>query len=675
MVTEDGQVKVLDFGLAKLGQIEQRRESERAHRGADREGKVLGTVPYMSPEQLEGTDLDPRSDIFSLGILLYEMATGARPFQGDTSVSLISSIVKDTPPSIDTVRAELPHHLARIVNRCLDKDPKRRYQSATDVYNELDVLRREVESGIVSSGISQPTSAEIEAARPHPETSAPSSTNRRWWPLAAGAAVVLIAALAFWLSRDRGPDPEAGTVVTEEPASSADRAATTATGLPAIVVLPFQNRGASEDEYFADGMSEEITTRLAGVSGLRVISSTSAMQYKEDRPPLKQIAEELSVDYVLDGSVRWARGEDGSRVRITPQLVRISDDTQVWADSYDRVIDDVFEMQSEIASEVVAQLGVTLLEPERKELETRPTENLEAYQAYLRGKYGQQSADFSEPVRRLVIEDLETAVELDPGFALAWATLAHAQSFYYRLGYDLTEARRTKAKKAYDRALALDSDSPEVLDETGYYHYYVEQDLEAALRNFLAASAAKPNDAEIMAATAFVWRRQGKFVEGIERLERAYELSPRNSQLPAHIGEFAQQIRDYPKAVEYLDFAIAVAPDDSFPYFLKAQTILLWKGDLAEPKRIVEALARADEEGSLSLLQSAEIWRLDRNFDALVDLQDQSLIEWFDHQSISYPTSLVIAEAFAFKGDLEGSRTEYEAALNRNRAGPRRAAR
>ncbi len=615
--------------------------------------------------------IDSRSDIFSLGILLYEMATGTRPFQGATSVSLISSIVKDTPPSVDTVRAELPHHMARIVNRCLEKDPKRRYQTATDVYNELDVLRREVESGIVTSGVTRPTSAEMEAARASGPASAESSathsgpgpaTGRRIWPIAAVAAAVLLLAAVLWFSRAEGPEPAPAGSTTSETTTSPESAVATDEQVPAIVVLPFQNRGQSEDEFFADGMSEEITTRLAGISGLRVVSSTSAMQYKENRPPLKQIAEELDVDYVLDGSVRWARSEDGSRVRITPQLVRTSDDSQMWAESYDRVIEDVFEMQSEIATEVVAQLGITLLEPEQEELETRPTENLEAYQAFLRARYGQESSAFSEPVRRQVIEDLEKAVELDPDFVLAWAALARAHSFYYRLGYDFTENRRNLALQAYDRALALAPDSPEVLFAIGHYHYYVEQDFDAALEKFLMASEAQPQDADILAATAFVWRRQGKLSEGLERLERAFELSPRNARLPALMGEFAQILRDYRDSVEYFDTSIGLAPDEYWPYVEKVQTLWLWKDDLTEARRVLDATPGSGKDTPLYILSRSEVARFDRDFRQVLAIQDEAPFEWYSHQSMSYPKGLLTAEAFQLMGDDAQAQVEYEKA-------------
>jgi hypothetical protein len=282
MVTDRGQVKVLDFGLAKLlPEVAPPRDTELATEPLTAEGRLVGTMPYMSPEQLEGRDLDARSDIFSLGVLLWEMATGARPFQGDTSVSLISSIVRDRPAPVDRLRQELPHHLGRVIGHCLEKDTEQRYQSVKDVRNELAALSKEIESGDV-----QPSSAAMATVQ-HP--------RRRWWPVAAGVWVVLVVLAALWLGRLRAPP----LPVAETPAQR-----------PMIVVLPFENLGPAEDEYFADGMTEEITSRLAAVTGLGVISRTSAMQYKEDRPPMKQIGEELGVDYVLEGTVRWAKGAD-----------------------------------------------------------------------------------------------------------------------------------------------------------------------------------------------------------------------------------------------------------------------------------------------------------------------------------------------------------------------------
>ncbi|NIV50175.1 MAG: protein kinase, partial [Gammaproteobacteria bacterium] len=335
-------------------------ETRTLHDAVTGEGKIVGTVAYMSPEQAEGKAVDHRSDIFSLGIVLYEMATGERPFSGDSATAVMSSILRDRPPSPAESRPQLPRHLGRIILQCLEKDPRRRFQSARDVHNGLKSLRRELDSDASRS----PSRADIVAA--------PESTARRWaLPLALVAIFLLVG--IWWVGRD-GPSPE--MTPTTHPGSVA-RPQT-----PLVAVLPLKNLGPTEDEYFAEGITDEIMSRLATVRGLGVISSGSTSRYAEGDALPSAIGEELGADFVLAGTVRWARQEDGaSRVRISPRLVRVEDSVHLWAEIYDRTMEDIFAIQSEIAIRVAQELGATLLEPQRQALESRPTENQEAYQA------------------------------------------------------------------------------------------------------------------------------------------------------------------------------------------------------------------------------------------------------------------------------------------------------
>jgi TolB-like protein len=344
MLSDEGRVKVLDFGLAKLLEAEPAPMATQVPTEAlTQEGVAVGTVPYMSPEQIEGKEVDHRTDIFSLGILLYEMASGQRPFAGDSSPALMSSILKDHPSSVTELRDDLPRHLGRILEQCLEKDSRDRIQTARDVYNQLRSLRREVDSGTAFTGTHvavQTESAPVEVKAPPAEEKILGMPH--WMLMTLAGMIFGLVTLWMTMGRDSQSDAESGA---EPPVvSTADR--TQATGVSEerkmIVVLPFETLGPAEQGYFADGMTEEITSRLASVGELGVISRTSAMQYKENRPPIDQIAEELGVGYVLEGTVRWAGAAEGAgRVRITTQLIEVEDDTHLWAENYDRVLDDM----------------------------------------------------------------------------------------------------------------------------------------------------------------------------------------------------------------------------------------------------------------------------------------------------------------------------------------------
>jgi serine/threonine protein kinase/tetratricopeptide (TPR) repeat protein len=553
MIDAQDRLKVLDFGLAKLLQEPFREPSAPSGdetlpadvAAVTREGMIVGTVAYMSPEQAEGKPVDSRSDVFSLGILLYQMATGQRPFGGDSQLSTLTAVLRDDPPPVVDIRPEMPRQLARIVRRCLEKDPHRRYESARGVYYDLQILREELDSRELSQ--SQFVAATSPAAR--------TTRNRRVGPAliaVAAVALVVIGAGAVWLGKRSGSVATSATASPADPHSAA----------PSIVVFPFENLGPPEDAYFAAGITDEIVTSLTGVDGLRVLSRTSAANYDRTGKTMLQIAADLGVDYVLEGSVRWQRDADGtSRVRVTPLLTQAASDEQVWAERYDRAMEEIFAVQSEIASEVVRSLGVTLAVTTVGPATDTPTKDMTAYHAYLRGREIIDSSQFKKDSWLLAVDLLEKAVERDPSFHAAWVALARANAGLCHFDWDRTEERLARAKRAVDRAMALDPDSPYSHAAAGVYYYWGLKDYDRALAALRQADRIRPNIPEVLEMIGYVLRRQESYAEAAATLERVAALSPRDGALANHIAETLGILRRYDEADRWGRLAMELSPD------------------------------------------------------------------------------------------------------------------
>ncbi|MHC4174725.1 MAG: protein kinase domain-containing protein [Planctomycetota bacterium] len=444
-ITPESKVKVLDFGLAKAvggeGLDQQSTVTE--------PGRVIGTPAYMSPEQARGKPTDKRSDIWSFGCVLYEMLTSRIPFKGETISDTLANILQ-TDPEWHALPQATPANIQVLLRRCLEKDSRRRLRDIGDASIEIsETLSLLTTAPSVTTTSPVSFKAEV-AGKPRLRTMA----------MIIGAAIIIVlTAIAVWfISKERA-----------QPSSKEIR----------LVVLPFENLGSAEDEYFADGVTEEIMSRLSAIRTLGVISRTSAIRYKNSNKTIRQIGQELGVEYVLEGTVRWERPSEGpSRVRVTPQLIRVPDDTHLWSDRYDAVLADIFQVQSDIAEQVAQALDITLLEPERRVLASRPTENMEAYDYYLQGNnyWYRQWLGYSK--REVMVNSVEMyakAVELDPNFALAWARLARVNLRSYAFWRtDPAPERLEQAQRSLDHALALDPGHPEVILAHGYYYYWTE---------------------------------------------------------------------------------------------------------------------------------------------------------------------------------------------------------
>jgi TolB-like protein/Tfp pilus assembly protein PilF len=429
-----------------------------------------------------------------------------------------------------------------------------------------------------------------------------------------------------------------------------------------LAVLPFLNLGSPEDEYFADGLTEEITTRLAGVRDLGVTSRTTAMRYKKSEKAVKQIGSELDVTYVLEGTVRWQKSPDGrDRVRVTPQLIRVADDTHVWAAVYDEVMDEVFRIQSAIAQEVTGALGVALLEPERRSLEATPTENLEAYHYYLRGRDYMNRGVAEEDTRRAV-QMFERAIELDPNFALAFAHLSQEHSRLFWYFFDRSAARLSKAKEAADRALQMDPRLAEGHIALALYHYWGNLDYDRALEHLATAEKIKPGDSDVLLAKAAVLRRLGRLEQALGAFERASALDPRNNIKSIEVGFTHYWMRNYEAAERALDRTISLAPDFALTYTWKVLLYLSWEGNDEKARQAVEQAKREIAVPELlphlistSLLEMYPFEPVLGVFDAEIrQALERASLETFNRDSLHY---------FLSKAALHGS--ENRPALER----------
>lgn len=576
LLDEEGRPKVLDFGLARM--IE-RTTPEGATAVLQPElttdGTVIGTIGYMSPEQAEGRETDARSDIFSLGVILYELATGTRPFEGDTSAKVLTSLLRDEPVPVLELRADLPHHLGRILRRCLAKDPAERYQTARDLYNELRDLRAEVtlES---QSGASQ--APEPRSARPR---------------LLVAAGVVLVVA-AFYMFR--GGTPEPGQPGGDGPIR--------------VVVLPLENLGNADDGFFADGMTEELTNRLSTVDGLGVISRQSARGYAGRDVPVQEIGEELDVQYVLAGSVRWARSGDQVQVRISPQLIRVADNTELWSGSFDRTLQDVFTIQSEISREVIRELGVALAGPDARELDAVPTSNPYAYELYMRGIA--QSANYEEQAETARM--LQMAVEADPRFARAWAALARSRSRMVHFGAASTDDDVARARAAAERALELAPGQAFPHVAMGFFHYHGRKDYAAAEREFARAAAISPGDPDMLNGLALVQRRRGNWAESTRNFEAAMNLNPRDPNLILNLlSQYVMGSR-WPDAERIDRVARQLGIDVPYRLVLSGLIPIVRDGDLDEARRRIDAFPDPADPWIAELGGLVEIY--DGNYEA-----------------------------------------------------------
>jgi TolB-like protein len=632
MLTKAG-AKLLDFGLARAAGLAAApgtlTESPTVSRPLTAEGTIVGTFQYMAPEQLEGKEADARTDLWALGCVLYEMATGKRAFEGQSQASLIAAILEHEPRPITELQPLTPPALERAVHQCFAKDPDKRWQNAGDLARELAWIAE----------------ARPRVGAPPPVTASSRRVRRLAWAGVSILVVAVVALAALWMTRIRRPSPHV-------PAPAL------AHGHTDIAVLPFQNLSAGGPHaYFAGGLHDELLTQLAKVAALKVISRTSVMGYANSTKPLKQIAAELGVGSVVEGTVQV----ENQRLRVTVQLIDAATDEHLWAEHYDRTLNDAFAIQSDVAQRIVEAVGAALGTEERQAITATPTANPEAYRLFLQGEEYSSREGSAKANLESAQRFYERALALDPGFAQAHASLSVIHGRMYWFGVDVSPVHVAKQREEAEIAVRLAPRSPVAHNALALAYYWGRRDYRRALEQFRLALRESPSNADAWAGIAFVQRRLGNQAATDTALETSVRLNPRYVNGLSELPFWYYFTHRYEKAVLACGPWRAVAPDWRGPHVQLAYVSLVWRGDPGPLKTALGGLPPMmgmDTWGPV-IAQSAYLFLLKREPDSLLTLLTTVPSRVYDVPSGFQPL-LYSAWAHRMKGDQRSARSAFE---------------